>query len=231
MVYVVWVKEEVGERNLVGLYDESLLQKLKYWIGDNNIHILGPNDTRRLWEITADIENDNPVSLPLITLRRSGGYTINVKQKRPITYDGYTRGATLEKSVQLNAIPITVDYQIDVYTRYLNEADEFTRNLIFNIINYPTLTVQIPYENMGLTHHAQIRITSEVEDNSDIPERLIPGQFTRMTIGIDIDDAYLWDVRVRNNVNLSISMQDGEELTPIITNHITELKQEIQVEN
>ena len=104
----------------------------------------------------------------------------------------------------LQAVPIGIGYQIDVYTRYLAEADEYARNLVYNIINYPKLTIEIPYENSKLQHDANIRILSDVEDNSDIPERLISGQFSRFTIGINIDDAYLWDVRIKDNLKLSI---------------------------
>ena len=53
-----------------------------------------------------------------------------------------------------------------------------------------------------LSHDANIRVTSDVEDNSDIPERLIPGQFTRLTLGISIDDAYLFDVRIKDNLSI-----------------------------
>ncbi|MBO5711334.1 MAG: hypothetical protein J6R47_00710, partial [Acholeplasmatales bacterium] len=101
-----------------------------------------------------------------------------------------------------NAIPIGIAYQLDIYTRYLEEADEYARNFIFNIINYPKLTIELPYESQGIKHDANIRITSDIDDNSDIPERLIPGQFTRLTLGINIDDAYLFDVRVKDNLSI-----------------------------
>ena len=31
---------------------------------------------------------------------------------------------------------------------------------------------------------------------------MIPGQFTRLTLSLNIDDAYLWDVRSRNNIRI-----------------------------
>ena len=49
------------------------------------------------------------------------------------------------------------------------------RNFVFNIINFPTLDITIPYNNLNYTHTSNIRLTGSVEDNSDIPERLIPG--------------------------------------------------------
>ncbi len=182
------------------LYDDKLVEKLQSWSSKTKIGIYGPNDTRQLFEVIADKTNDTPIQLPIICLRRTGGYEILNKNKRPIAYDGFTRDANIEKSLQLNAIPINIPYQIDVYTRYFEEADAYMRDLVFNIVNHPTLEVEIYDNNQSyISHKANIRIVSNVEDNSDIPERKIAGQFTRLTLSLSLDDAYLWDPRVRNN--------------------------------
>ena len=47
-------------------------------------------------------------------------------------------------------------------------------------------------------------MSSDISDNSDIPERLISGQFTRYTIQLEIDDAYLFDIRYRDVYSLEI---------------------------
>jgi hypothetical protein len=190
--------EKIGVR----YYDEALLNKLKKWTAGTNVHLTGINETRRMFEVMADNNNDKPIQLPLITISRSGGYTVQSKYKQPRSYMGHTVARNITEGAKLNAIPIGITYQLDIYTRYLEEADEYARNIVFNIINYPKLEIEIPYENMGITHVANIRLTTEVEDNSDIQERLIPGQFTRFTIGFDIDDAYLFDVRIRDNLSI-----------------------------
>ena len=186
----------------VRFYDEALLKKFQKWTQDTHIHLAGVNETKRLFEVVSDIKNDKPIELPLISLSRPGGYTIQEKYKQPKSYMGSTMIQTEDAGAKLNAIPIGISYQIDVYTRHLAEADEYARNIVFNIINYPKLQIEIPYEDSGLFHDANIRLTTDVEDNSDIPERLISGQFTRLTVGIDIDDAYLFDVRVRDNLSI-----------------------------
>ena len=48
-------------------------------------------------------------------------------------------------------------------------------------------------------------------NNSDIPERLVSGQFTRMTMRIDIDDAYLFDVRYRDVYSIEVSSELREK--------------------
>lgn len=186
----------------VMLYDDALLAKLQKWTADTDVTITGISETRRLFEVVLDKNNDKPIKLPLIALRRNGGYSILQKYKQPRSYNAPTQIRTEGGGAKLNAIPISISYQIDIYARNLAEADEYARNIVFNIVNYPKLQVEIPYEDCGLVHDANIRLNSDVEDNSDIPERLIPGQFTRFTIGIDIDDAYLWDVRIKENISL-----------------------------
>lgn len=186
----------------VRFYDDALLAKLRRWTPENQVQLTGVNETRRLFEVIADKTNDSTIKLPLIALSRNGGYTIQSKYKQPKSYNGSLLQATMDNGTRLNAIPIGISYQLDIYARHLAEADEYARNIVFNIINYPKLNIEIPYENVGITHDANIRLTTDVEDNSDIPERLIPGQFTRFTIGIDIDDAYLFDVRIKDNMSI-----------------------------
>ena len=186
----------------VRFYDEALVAKLKKWTQDTDVTLLGVNETKRRFEVLADKNNDQPIKLPLITLSRNGGYTILSKNKKPLSYDGNTFVRSNDKSALLNGIPISIQYQIDIYTRYLEEADEYARNIVFNIVNYPKLNIEIPYEDLGLTHDANIMLSSDVDDNSDIPERLIPGQFTRLTIGVVIDDAYLFDVHIKKNLSI-----------------------------
>ena len=205
----------------VRFYDDALLEKLKKWTAGTNAFLTGVNDTKRMFETTLDKNNDKPIKLPLIALSRPGGYTILNRNQRPLAHDGNALIRAENRGARVSAIPIGINYQLDIYTRYLDEADEYARNFIFNIINYPKLNIEIPYEDLKvLTHDANIRLTSDVEDNSDIPERLIPGQFTRLTLGINIDDAYLFDVRIKDNLSIKeisvIPDKDPAELVTVI---------------
>lgn len=199
----------------INLYDKAIISKLENWTRNTKVNIVGPSETRRLLEVIADKGNDKAIQLPFISLKHSGGYTIEPsgQGKRPLSFDGFTLEANYEEASQLNAIPISIPYQIDVYTRYFEEADEYTRNLVFNIVNYPKLSVIIPYNGRNYTHFANLRLSNEIEDNSDIPERLIAGQFTRMSLHIDVDDAYLWDVRYRDVYSICYEVvMDNDEL-------------------
>lgn len=206
----------------VGLYDKAFLDKLNNWTKDTKVTVTGPEETSRLFRMVADETNDKPIQLPLIALRRPGGFTVLNTGKRPLSFDGATLDANHDVASQLNAIPISIPYQLDVYTRYFNEADEYVRNLVFNIINYPKLDIVIPYNNENYVHHSNIRLQGEVDDNSDIPERLISGQFTRMSMKIDVDDAYLFDVRYRDVYSIEIT-------SDLSDNKVTDDSQDIKL--
>lgn len=180
-------------------YDEALTNKIKSWIKDPNMKVLSPIDSTRLFQLTADETNDKPITLPLIAISRDPTFQILTTNKRPLSYDGAHIEATKKKSMLLNGIPIRISYQLDIYCKYFAEADEYTRNFIFNLINYPNVRIEIPYNQSKVVHNSTIILNESVTDNSDIPERLIKGQFTRMSIRFSIDDAYLFSVPFMDN--------------------------------
>ena len=78
------------------------------------------------------------------------------------------------------------------------------------MVNYPKLKIEIPYNNAKIEHVSNIRLNGVVQDNSDISERLISGQFTRFTIPFNIDDAYLFDYKVKENAKIVVNSVDIE---------------------
>ena len=186
----------------LSLYDDALLKKIQRWTMNTSTVLVGVDESTRLFSTIADTTNDKPIQLPLIALTRPGGFSIDEKYKQPKSYNGAMFTYNNERSAKLNAIKISIPYQIDIYARHIEEADEYIRNIVFNIINYPLLTIHIPYHDLGISHDSNIRIASDVEDNSDIPERLVTGQFRRYTLQLVIDDAYLFDVKVKDNLKI-----------------------------
>ena len=98
----------------VYLYDEALVNKIKAWTQHTDIHVYGPGETSRLFETLSDVNNDEPIKLPLISISRPGGFTVTNPNKQPLSFDGITKEASYEKSLMINAIPIEISYQIDV---------------------------------------------------------------------------------------------------------------------
>ena len=205
--------------------DEALLEKIKKWVKDPNMTITGPDETRRLFQYLGDINDDKPLKLPIIALRRLTPVRILSTNKKPLTYDGWRKNNNGEKGDQLNAIPIEINYQLDIYTRYMAEADEYIRNFIFQIINHPKLSIEIPYNNAKIMHNSNIRLSENIDDNSGIPERLIEGQFTRLTLSINIDDAYLFDYRIKDNWRVESELQVALKDSATIDETIIETKE------
>ena len=180
-------------------YDQALVEKIKNWIKDPNLIVLSPSDSTRLFQQRADALNDKKLTLPLVALSRDSDIEIISTTKKALSYDGAHLQNSIKTSKILNAIPIKLTYQLDIYTKYFAEADEYARNFIFNFINYPKLSIEIPYNNAKVVHDSTVLVESTISDSSDIPERLISGQFTRFTIRLTVDDAWLFSVPFMDN--------------------------------
>ena len=187
-------------------YDDAIVDKLKRWIPEeSNLRVLKPEESRRLFETKADDSGDKPIQLPIIALSRSKDFTIasNIKQSR--SFDGLKVGLRVidgklpGSTVHLNVIPVQLEYQLDIYTKTYEEGDEYLRQFLFKLINNPALYIEIPYNNSGLLHIANIRVLDTISDTSDITEHLFAGQFTRWSIQLELQDAFLFSVPYRNN--------------------------------
>lgn len=89
------------------------------------------------------------------------------------------------------AIPIQINWQLDIITRDRESNDNLLRELIFHYINYPTLEITIPY-GLDINHNFNIFFDSDIDDNSDIVNHMNKGEYFRSTMSLYTDDAYLW---------------------------------------
>lgn len=195
----------------IRFYDEALAEKIGKWIVSPDVKVLRPDESARLFAMKADEAKDMPITLPIVSLSRNPRMGITIAGKRPMSYDGLRLRAldkegkevALPRNFKLNAIPMSLQYQLDIYCRRLDEADEYMRNFVFNFVNYPKLVAEFKYNGVDFRHFSTVYLSDEVVDNSDIPERLFPDQFTRYTLGLTVDDAYLFSVP--DGINWSIS--------------------------
>ena len=214
----------------VTLYDLAIKEKIKSWTLDDKLVILGVDQTKELFEYNATINNDKPLQLPLISIARGRDITITQTAKRQMSNAGKIFNSDGNISDDLNSIPISILYQINIYTRYLTEADEYVRNFVFNIINHPQITVKIPYNGCPLSYSSFITIEDTISDNSDIPERLISGQFTRMTLNIRLNDAYLFSYNRRNVIHIDDGTTSAVNGIPVKGISDTEIKARLEEE-
>lgn len=186
----------------VKLYDEAIYNLINSWVHDKKMRILKPDETAALFSINADLNADNPLTLPLIALSRNTNIEILDTKKTLFSFDGKSIGGDTKETIQLNAIPIQLGYQLDIYTKFSDEAYEYVREFVFAIVNNPQIYITIPYNGVDLKTKANIRVLSTISDNSDISERLFRDQFTRVTLQIDVMDAYFFSVPFNKNARI-----------------------------
>lgn len=203
----------------VRYYDDAVANKINSWLPkDRNrqIQVLKPDETKRLFSIEADEKNDKPLTLPLIALSRSNTVSLKQKTMTPISFDGLMLDSDGKHTLQLNGIPIYLSYQLDIYTRRYDEGDELLREFVFKLVNNPQIVIELPYNNQKFKHVATIEMQTDIEDTSDISERLFPGQFTRWTLRFDIDGAYLFSLPYVDNVHMD---ESGLEVRQDLNNY------------
>lgn len=200
-------------------YDEALANKINSWLPkskNRKIQILKPDEVKRLFTIEADERGDKPIQLPLIAISRETQIDVMHPTKRAMSFDGMMLKSDGKHTLQLDAVPISLTYQVDIYTRHFDEGDELLRELIFKIINNPQLTITLPYNNQNLIQVCAMKMQGQVEDTSAISERLFSGQFTRWTMRVDIDGAYLYSIPYVDNVKVNYELQVGRNNEPPI---------------
>ena len=70
-------------------YDEILAEKIKRWLPTNTpLRVLKPDESKKLFELTADDLNDSPFKLPIIALSRNNDIELLSTIKSPKSYDG-----------------------------------------------------------------------------------------------------------------------------------------------
>ena len=194
-------------------YDDILVAKILKWLPENtNLRVLGPSESKKLFELTADDTQDQPFKLPLITLTRSKDIELLSTIKQPKSYEGLKLLSTPEETLHLNVIPIKLLYDLTIYTKTEEEVDEYVRNFLFKLINNPVIKVRIPYNNTQIEHVANIRVLSNISDTSDISERIFSGQFHCWTIQLEIQDAFLFSLPYRRNWQLCVEDNTEEYL-------------------
>lgn len=186
----------------VGLYDDAIVKKLRFWTQDAKVSVSDP-DT--LFTYRADAQGNDKIELPIISLNR-GDIKIKRIGKSPLSVDGFKMAANDKKVTHLRAIPVSIAYQIDVYTRHRYENDDLLRELIFKLVNNPQLVIEIPYEDSRYTHKFTITLDDDIQDNSDVAQHLEKGEYFRTTLNFVVEDAYLFDYRAKDTLSLDMSV-------------------------
>lgn len=208
----------------IDYYDDALVAKFSRWLPEQvDLRVLDKDDVKRFLSLEAEKTDDKPLKLPMLSLsmdptiellsttKHSKSFNGIKLQKNPTLQELMSQAKYTNKkpsdlapegTYQLNAIPIKLQYQMDIYTKTAAEGFEYVRALLFKIMNNPQIKIEIPYNDSKLEHVAYIKLQSTVSDTSAISERLFPGQFTRWTLTFELQDAFFFNIPYRKNWKL-----------------------------
>lgn len=171
------------------LYDEVVVDKFTKLFKDSRITIQPPENAIRY---AAQLEGDD-VQFPLISLNRTNwsirGSDMSFAQSRTGVLNRVNDNNTISV---MKVIPIRLEYQLDIYTVDRKTNDEIYRELIFYLVNNPTLIVKIPY-TLNTEHKFNLFFNDDITDNSDTVEHVNRGVLYRYTSTLYCNDAYLFD--------------------------------------
>ena len=186
----------------VYLYDVAIVEKFRKWIRDEKVSISAPET---LFSYRADNETGD-FKLGFISLFRTG-YSILTTGKTPLSREGFKLIANEDMTENLRAIPISIAYQIDIYTRSREENDNLCRELIFKLVNNPKLKISIPYKGVNKEHTFHLQLEDQVIDNSDIADHLEKGEKFRTTMNLEAINAYLFSYAHKDTLEIEIDVE------------------------
>lgn len=180
-------------------------------------NIIQITNSENVFNIIGDLQNDT-IKFPLISLIRTGWQIEDYSQEFMNNSGGlvgYLKDdeGKRTRQVRLQAIPIQINYQLDIWTQNRVDNDIIAREFIWFYKQNPQLRVKIPH-GLNITHPFNIGIENEIVDNSDIAEHTSRGRYYRQTLGLYTDkDAFLWKSSVTNVPMIDLekfSIYDGK---------------------
>lgn len=206
-----YVEQRINEADAgVYAYDKALVEDLRARFSSSpvdsqvnkNVQI-GP--TEQMFNIIGSLEDDN-IIMPFISLERLD-WQLNLDRQGFQTFVGdevYTRldSQNLPVEVRAQAIPITINYRLSVWSEDRITNDALCREILFYYHLRPSLMVYVGH-GINMAHKFNIYFNSGIEDNSDIANHITNGQYFRQDMTLYTDDAYLWRANWQNKVAIA----------------------------
>lgn len=206
------VEQQINEQDVsVYAYDRALVSDLRARFSQSpikdsevnkNVQIGSPD---LMYNIIGQLSEDEPV-LPFVSLQRLN-WQLNLDRQGYQTFVGdrvYTRLGPDNKPIEVRArvIPITINWQLSVWTKDRITNDALVRELLWYYHLRPSLLVYVQH-GINIAHKFNIYFNSGIEDNSDIANQLNNGTYFRQDLSLYSDDTYLWKANYQNKVEIA----------------------------
>ena len=192
----------------VYFYDKAITDRIRTVIGDPDVHII---TSEKMFTKSKDAHDDP--EMPAISLYRSG-FSLSTLNKNIVMYrrGRYERDPETHSLYFTQALPISITYQVDVWTRTREQNDEFVRELLWYFTLFPEHRIQLTYENFNQSVGFNVFLGDQVIDNSEINEFENRGQYYRSTFEISVDEAQIFMVRKTDydKIKITVKSYDSE---------------------
>lgn len=200
----------------IAMYDQALSTKIKSWLpAETDVEILTQENLTRRFEIAADKSNDSKISFPRVDISRDRTFELQQSSKNEMSFNGVRLYGDDKEAKILNSIPISLDYQIDIYAKKAKEADAILVQLLFKLINNPRIVVTLSDGKEKIPQVFHFYLDPQIENSSDVQERLYQGEFTRWTIKLHMPNVRLYQFKVAKNIRITAEVEIDEQIKEV----------------
>lgn len=172
----------------VKAYDKAIIDNFRKIFNTDMVYILPVENAIRF---ASQLKKDN-VKFPLISTMRQGfsirGNQVNHNAKM---VGSFAKRDGKNNNIYAQALPIRIEYQIDIFTVDKETCDDIARELAFFFYQKPTLQAHFDY-GLDFDHNFNMFLNDDVVDNSDTVEHINNGVMFRYTMTFYVDDAMLF---------------------------------------
>lgn len=182
-------------------FDKALFQKIRCVYDEV---IFGSPD--EAFKINASMHGGRVV-MPFVSVWRLSNFDIS----RPTYNDPRVRdgahirfGSGVEAPVRhARALPVTLYYQIDVYSNKRTTCDGIAAELALFMMEYPWVDVRTPVDGItkGLLQQHAVTLNDSISDNTSISDFEDTGRIYRLTLDATIPEALIYRID-RTNAKL-----------------------------
>lgn len=166
-------------------------------------------------------KNKGKVVVPFIGVYRLPDFSINTEMFN----DSFLRKGWPAKTpenkdiefpgqrVQMRGLPVTLEYQLDIYATKRDVCDGVTSELMMYLKAHPYIVIEVP-DTGGRLQEFSFDLQESVSDNTDITGFSESNRIYRLTLTADITEAVIYRItNLKKQINeVSLDLYDSSEI-------------------